>query len=57
MKKTYIVKHLVGETYWSCLNTWDKDAYMAHEFETLEEAEDFILQESGKFIIETVYSI
>lgn len=59
MKKKYVVKDFEAQTYYTGeytgKQTWEKEAYLAEYFETIEDAENFIKREDGKFQIEVVY--
>jgi len=58
MEKKYIVKDLSILGYYRGYNRgWFSDATEAERFYSLEDAERFISQEYGLFIIETVYIV
>jgi len=55
MKKKYVVKNFLASRYWTFMSDWSDSPFDAHEFETLEDAEDFISRQDGQFVIETIY--
>jgi hypothetical protein len=58
MTKKYIIKNIETQNYYCGDydgNCWQENIYYADYFETIEDAENFIKQESGKFQIETIY--
>lgn len=55
MKKRYVVKDFLSSQYWTFMSDWGDSTFDAHEFETLEHAEDFISRQDGQFVIETIY--
>lgn len=57
MKQQYVVKSFDSQAYYCGGYEWSKETYHVHLFETLEDAEDFIKRESGRFQIEIVYSV
>jgi hypothetical protein len=57
MKKRFVVKNFLLREYWTYNSEWGYSQYEAHEFETLQDAEDFISRQDGKFQIETIYII
>lgn len=61
MEKKYVVKDFEAQTYYSgeyaSKQTWEKEAYLAEYFDTIEDAERFISRENGKFQIELVYVV
>ena len=56
MYKTYVVRNFLTGEYHDYFSEWSTDPLDVHEFETLEEAEQFISTQSGKFVIETIYN-
>lgn len=58
MEKKYVVKDLKYNWYYAGYGSpWNDNIEYAERFETLEDAERFISQEYGLFIIETVYIV
>jgi hypothetical protein len=57
MEKKFVVKNFLLREYWTYNSEWGYSQYEAHKFETLQDAEDFISRQDGKFQIETIYII
>lgn len=56
MEKKYVIKDFENQTYYGGeIYGWCNESYLVEFFETIEDAENFIKRESGKFQIETVY--
>ena len=58
MEKKYIVKDFEAQTYY-CGESYgySKEAYLADYFDTIQDAENYIKRENGKFQIEAVYVV
>ena len=56
MEKQYVVKNFLTNQYWSFDSKWGNQ-FEAREFNSVEEAEDFIKQLDGQFVIETIYIV
>jgi hypothetical protein len=57
MEKRFVVKNFEVGTYYQGWDFGWASSHLAYIFETLEDAEDFISREDGKFQIETIYII
>ena len=58
MEKKYVVKDFQAQTYYCGGNyDWGKETYLVDYFDTIEDAENFINREGGKFQIEVVYVV
>jgi hypothetical protein len=61
MEKKYVVKDFEAQTYYAgqygVKQNWEKEAYLAEYFDSVEDAERFISRENGKFQIELVYVV
>jgi hypothetical protein len=58
MEKKYVVKSFTEQTYYCGENYgWTEEAFPAEYFDTIEDAENFIKREDGKFQIEVVYVV
>jgi hypothetical protein len=57
MEKKFIVKDFYNKTYWCGTgNGWLKHDYMSEIFNSIEDAEQFISLNIGKYQIETFYT-
>ena len=58
MEKKYIVKDFEAQTYY-CGESYgySKEAYLSDYFDTIEDCENYIKRENGKFQIEVVYVV
>lgn len=61
MEKKYVVKDFNTQTYysgeWGNKQNWEKEAYQAEYFDSVEDAEMFISRWNGGFQIELVYVV
>ena len=58
MEKKYIVKDFEEQTYYCGEDFgWSKESYLVETFNTLEDAENFIKKQNGKFQTEVLYFI
>lgn len=57
MRKKYVVKDFQSQSYYCGEQLgWSNDQpYLADFFKSVDDAEDFITTQTGKFTIETVY--
>ena len=58
MEKKFVVKNFEAQTYYAGEYYGFSDTiYFAEYFDTMEDAENFIKRENGKFLIEAVYVV
>jgi len=56
--KKYIIKSADENSYWSYMYEWSEDIRTAEPFDTLEEAEEFLLKQTpGIYKIITLYFV